>query len=49
MADLPSEFWGGYIVILTGVSFIAAVWLILSVYFAPESKGEAPKAEPVEA
>lgn len=42
MADLPSEFWGGYIVILTVVSFVAAVWLVLSVYFAPESKAEAP-------
>ena len=32
MADLPSEFWGGWIVAITVVSFIALLWLIIDVY-----------------
>lgn len=42
MADLPTEFWGGYIVLLTVVSLIAMVWLVFSVYFAPDHGSEAP-------
>jgi cytochrome c oxidase cbb3-type subunit III len=36
MADLPSAFWGGWIVVLTLVSFCGLAWLVLSVYFAPD-------------
>ena len=32
MADLPSEFWGGWIVAITVMSFIALLWLIIDVY-----------------
>ena len=32
MADLPSEFWGGWIVAITVVSFVALLWLIIDVY-----------------
>ena len=32
MADLPSEFWGGWIVAITVVSFISLLWLIIDVY-----------------
>jgi cytochrome c oxidase cbb3-type subunit 3 len=42
MADLPTEFWGGWIVVLTIVSLAAVVWLILSVYFTPESEDPSP-------
>jgi len=32
VADLPSEFWGGWIVAITVVSFVALLWLIIDVY-----------------
>ena len=32
MADLPSDFWGGWIVAITVVSFFALLWLIVDVY-----------------
>ena len=42
MADMPSDFWAGWIIVLTTVSLIGLAWLIWSVYFAPEpSDGEA--------
>ena len=34
MADLPTDFWGGWIAILTSVSFVALGWLIFSIYFS---------------
>ncbi len=34
MADLPSVFWGGWIVTLTVLSLAALVWLVYSVYFS---------------
>lgn len=36
MADLPTGFWSGWIVVLTLVSFAGLVWLTLSIYFTPE-------------
>jgi cytochrome c oxidase cbb3-type subunit 3 len=33
-ADMPTEFWGGWIVLVTVVSFVALVWLVFDVYFA---------------
>jgi cytochrome c oxidase cbb3-type subunit III len=45
MAAMPSDFWSGWIILLTVVSFIGLGWLVLSVYFLPSSKnhdGEEP-------
>ncbi len=46
MADLPTGFWSGWIVVLTCVSLATLAWLILSVYFAPSANDESD-AEPV--
>ena len=32
MADLPSNFWGGWIVAITVTSFFALLWLIIDIY-----------------
>ena len=32
MADLPSEFWGGWIAAITVASFVALLWFIIDVY-----------------
>lgn len=32
MADMPSSFWGGWIVVLTVTSFFALVWLVIDLY-----------------
>lgn len=37
MADLPTGFWSGWIIVLTCVSLATLTWLVLSVYFAKES------------
>ncbi len=34
MADMPTSFWGGYIAVITLVSFAAFVWLVVDVYFS---------------
>lgn len=34
MADMPTSFWGGYIAVVTLVSFAAFVWLVVDVYFS---------------
>lgn len=46
MADLPTGFWSGWIIVLTCVSLATLVWLVLSVYFAP-SENEHADGEPV--
>lgn len=46
MADLPTGFWSGWIIVLTCVSLATLLWIILSVYFAPNAS-EHPEAEPV--
>jgi len=46
MADLPTGFWAGWIVVVTLVSLVALAWLVLSVYFAPAAKHD-PDTEPV--
>ena len=38
MADLPTQFWGGWIVVLTLVSFAALAALVWSVYFSRASR-----------
>ncbi|MDC1436841.1 cytochrome-c oxidase, cbb3-type subunit III [Gammaproteobacteria bacterium] len=45
MAVMPSDFWSGWIILLTVISFIGLGWLVLSVYFLPSSQnhdGEEP-------
>ena len=40
MADMPTDFWSGWIVLLTVVSFAALGWLLYGVYFADD--GDTP-------
>ena len=40
MADLPSDFWGGWIVTITVASFIALLWLVIDVYRSGPDKNE---------
>jgi len=40
VADLPSEFWGGWIVAITVASFIALLWLVIDVYRASPDGNE---------
>jgi cytochrome c oxidase cbb3-type subunit III len=40
MADMPTEFWGGWIVVLTVTTMIALGWLVYSVYFSPDDSEE---------
>lgn len=37
MADLPADFWSGWIILLFVVGFIGLGWLVLSVYFLPSA------------
>lgn len=37
MADMPNDFWSGWIVLITAVSFIGLIWLVLSIFFSPQS------------
>ena len=41
MADMPSDFWAGWIAVITIVSFAGLAWLIFSAYFSPQSDEEA--------
>lgn len=41
MADLPSDFWGGWIATITVVSFIALLWLVIDVYRSGPDGNEA--------
>jgi cytochrome c oxidase cbb3-type subunit 3 len=34
MTDLPSDFWGGWIAVITVVSLVGLAWLVYSVYFS---------------
>ena len=43
MADLPGDFWGGWIALITVASFVALVWLVIDIYRAP-SDPEDPHA-----
>ena len=45
MADLPSGFWSGWIIVVTLVSIAAVAWLTYSLYFhtgTSEHSGEEP-------
>lgn len=48
MADLPTGFWSGWIIVLTLVSLAALLWLTISIYFgADANKKPDPDTEPV--
>ena len=32
MADMPTEFWGGWIVVITVTTFFALLWFVIDVY-----------------
>lgn len=40
MADMPTDFWGGYIVVITIVSFVALAWFVANVYFSKADDSE---------
>ncbi|MCG8414772.1 MAG: cytochrome-c oxidase, cbb3-type subunit III [Pseudomonadales bacterium] len=46
MADLPSGFWSGWIMVVTLVSLAAVAWLTYSLYFSADAE-EQPEVEPV--
>lgn len=46
MADLPSGFWSGWILVLTAFSLAGLAWLVLSVYLMPGAE-PGPDGEPV--
>lgn len=46
MADLPSGFWSGWIFVLTVFSLAGLVWLVLSVYWLPDTAHD-PSDDPV--
>ncbi|HEX4881846.1 MAG TPA: cytochrome-c oxidase, cbb3-type subunit III [Porticoccaceae bacterium] len=49
MADMPADFWSGWIILLSVVSFSGLVWLVLSVYFrrAGPERGQVTGEDPV--
>lgn len=46
MADLPSGFWSGWVIVLTLFTLAGLAWLVLSVYFQP-SEDHDSSGEPV--
>ncbi len=40
MADMPTEFWSGWIAILTITSFTGLGWFVFSIYFSADSESE---------
>lgn len=44
MSDLPNDFWGGWIAVITLLSIIAFVWLMISVVFGDTGPQEAEDA-----
>lgn len=46
MADLPTGFWSGWIIVVTLVSLAAVAWLTYSLYFSPDNEKH-PEVEPV--
>ena len=40
MGDMPTDFWAGWITIITITSFAGLVWLIFSIYFSGNTKAE---------
>ena len=44
MADMPTDFWAGWIIVLTSVSVLGLCWLVFSIYFSAnrEQQEESP-------
>jgi len=42
MADLPSDFWSGWIAVITALSLAGLAWLVFSVYFSPRVHEDEP-------
>lgn len=40
MADMPSDFWSGWIVVLTVTSLLGLAWAVVSVYFAKNGQND---------
>lgn len=40
MADMPTDFWSGWIITITVVSLVGLVWLIFSIYFSKKNAEE---------
>ena len=38
MSDMPTDFWSGWIIVITVVSFAGLAWLIYGAYFTPPAK-----------
>ena len=38
MADMPQDFWSGWVAVITIVTLIALVWLVWSVYFSGDGE-----------
>jgi cytochrome c oxidase cbb3-type subunit 3 len=47
MADMPTEFWGGYIVGVTVLTLAGLIWLIYNVYFSGQTDPELEDADHV--
>ena len=45
MADMPTDFWSGWIILVTTVSFAGLGWLLYSVYFSENA--DTPAEHPV--
>ena len=45
MADMPADFWSGWIILLTVISFFGLGWFVLSIYIQPSQGNHA--SEPV--
>jgi len=41
VADLPGDFWGGWIALITVASFVALVWLVIDIYRAASDPEDA--------
>lgn len=42
MADMPADFWSGWIAVITLTSLAGLAWLVISVYFSKEEPHESP-------
>ncbi len=47
MADMPNDFWSGWITIITVVSLVALAWLVYSIYFSYDGRDLEEKKAPV--
>lgn len=45
MADMPSDFWSGWVTVITVSSLLALVWVVFSVFFS--AKGQKHEKSPV--